>query len=152
MSGTPTMQGDFFETGLGGVLRVSNVQTAAQSDAPIAIVDLKRFNEAKNVHAHSRKAYLNTVNLRRDRRGIILGLYQDSPARGFTDREVLERVYPGSGDLNMVRPRITELVDDGELIEDGRMKCPTTGKTVRVTRLANTIGQSPAAKGETDAK
>lgn len=47
-----------------------------------------------------------------------------------TDREVAYGMGYGEN-LNAVRPRITELLDAGRLIEVGDVKCPVTGKTVR---------------------
>jgi hypothetical protein len=47
-----------------------------------------------------------------------------------TDRQVMQGM--GFREPNAVRPRITELVDAGELIEVRNTRCPETGKTVRV--------------------
>ena len=47
-----------------------------------------------------------------------------------TDREVRDGLYPG-GDMNMVRPRISELLDYGELVETGNVRCRKTGRMVR---------------------
>jgi hypothetical protein len=47
-----------------------------------------------------------------------------------TDRQVMHGL--GFKDPNAVRPRITELVDAGRLLEVRNTKCPETGKTVRV--------------------
>lgn len=134
-----TAQADFFETGIGGVLRVKPMPTTAPATEIQTSVDLDSFTKPRATHANSREAYHGTVNLRRDRRGIILGLFQDNPAQGFTDRQVLARVYPGSGDLNMGLPRITEMIADGELVESGRAICAVTGKLVRLRPLAVTF-------------
>lgn len=48
-----------------------------------------------------------------------------------TDRQVAYGMGFGEN-LNAVRPRCTELVLLGILVEIGNRKCPTTGKTVRV--------------------
>lgn len=134
-----TAQPDFFETGQGGVLRVASAPTHAQQ------------NEPRETHRNSRAAYQGTANLRRDRCSIILGLFQDNPSRAFTDREVLARIYPGSYDMNLVRPRINDLLypEYGEplLIEVGDVKCTVTGKTVRACRLNNRSSVPPAAAG-----
>ena len=49
----------------------------------------------------------------------------------MTDRALARWMGFGS-DLNMVRPRITHLIELGALEQIGDTKCPTTGKTVRV--------------------
>jgi predicted HTH transcriptional regulator len=46
-----------------------------------------------------------------------------------TDREVMQRM--GFVDMNNVRPRITELVKLGRLMEVGDVICPVTKKSVR---------------------
>ena len=51
-----------------------------------------------------------------------------------TDREVMLRL--GFQDPNSVRPRITELVEQGVIIEVGSATCPVTHKTVRIIKLA----------------
>lgn len=151
MSGNTTVQPDFFETGLAGVLRVVSAQAHAPQTEIDTTGDLNRFNEPRATHRNSSSSYLGTVNLRRDRCSIILGLFQDNPARAFTDREVLARIYPGSSDMNLVRPRINDLLypEYGEplLIEVGDVKCTVTGKTVRACRLNNRSSVPPAAAG-----
>ena len=52
----------------------------------------------------------------------------------LTDRECLADL--GYTDMNAVRPRITELIDSGVLSEVGETKCPVTGKTVRLCKIA----------------
>lgn len=47
-----------------------------------------------------------------------------------TDREVAYGMGFGEN-LNAVRPRITELIERGSLLEVCNVKCPVTGKTVR---------------------
>jgi hypothetical protein len=47
-----------------------------------------------------------------------------------TDRQVA--VFLAAADMNFVRPTITRLKDDGALREVGRVKCETTGRTVRL--------------------
>lgn len=46
-----------------------------------------------------------------------------------TDREVMRGM--GFTEPNAVRPRITELIDAGKLMEVCSVRCPVTGKTVR---------------------
>lgn len=49
-----------------------------------------------------------------------------------TDRDLAEKL--GFADLNAVRPRITELIELGLVVEMPSIACPVTGKTVRTTR------------------
>lgn len=50
-----------------------------------------------------------------------------------TDRDICNLL--GFTDLNAVRPRITELLDDGVLEEAGDQVCVVSKKTVRVCRI-----------------
>lgn len=47
-----------------------------------------------------------------------------------TDREIMKGL--GFTDMNAVRPRITELIKDGVLTEEGSVEDTTTGKWVRL--------------------
>ncbi|MFA5265067.1 MAG: hypothetical protein WC378_14680 [Opitutaceae bacterium] len=49
-----------------------------------------------------------------------------------TDRMIAEKL--GYADLNAVRPRITELIELGLVVEMRSTTCQVTGKTVRTTR------------------
>ena len=51
-----------------------------------------------------------------------------------TDREVM--LGMGFSDMNCVRPRITEAVDAGALVEVGETVCSFTRKTVRLVDLS----------------
>jgi hypothetical protein len=51
----------------------------------------------------------------------------------MTDREIMMRL--NQVDPNYCRPRISDLIEDGVLIEAGEKVCPITGKTVRIVRL-----------------
>lgn len=58
--------------------------------------------------------------------------------RPWTDREIAAGL--GYTDMNCVRPRITEMVSAGLLIEADSVRCPCTGKTVR--RVAPVLRQA----------
>jgi hypothetical protein len=47
----------------------------------------------------------------------------------LTDRQVCERL--GQEDLNYARPSITNLLDEGRLVEHASVTCPTTRRRVR---------------------
>lgn len=58
----------------------------------------------------------------------------DAVTEPMTAREILHKVLPYSGDMNAVRPRITELVENGDLIECGKKFDETTKRNVTVFR------------------
>jgi hypothetical protein len=59
---------------------------------------------------------------------------------GLTDRQCMTKL--GYHDMNAVRPRITELINRGVLLEVSNPTCPVTKKTVRVCEIA------PKSSGE----
>ncbi len=83
------------------------------------------------VHANSIVSFYNTDRDTRYR--AILACYE--PEQLYTDRKVCFML--GFSDLNAVRPRITELIDKGILIEAGKTMDMLTQRQVRQTRLAN---------------
>lgn len=50
-----------------------------------------------------------------------------------TDREIMLAL--GFSDMNSVRPRLTQLKEDGVIEEVGDKTCPVTKKTVRIVAL-----------------
>jgi hypothetical protein len=50
--------------------------------------------------------------------------------RPLTAREILADLFPGSDDLNRVRPRISEMVKSGDLVEAYEQVDAATGETV----------------------
>lgn len=57
-----------------------------------------------------------------------------------TDREICREMGFGQ-DMNAVRPRCTELLQAGRLMEVCNRKCPVTGKRVRVVDISRPRGQ-----------
>lgn len=87
-------------------------------------------------HANSREAYRSLGSARSDRTARIIAYLQaHGPA---TDREIAAGL--GFTDMNSVRPRITEAIEDGVLREFGHVACGKTGKTVRVVDAAQLDG------------
>ena len=76
--------------------------------------------------ANSMEAY-GTID-RLKRRNEILKAYKDA-GRPMTDREIKD--WLELDDMNNVRPRITELLQDGELTKSGDIIDTKTGKPVR---------------------
>lgn len=75
---------------------------------------------------------LNSDGTRLKRREMILSLFENNDCR-FTDREVLKILFPGKDDMNLVRPRINELLKDKKIEECGTVWA--MGRPVRRCRL-----------------
>lgn len=80
------------------------------------------------IHANSHAAY-HQERKKLSRRAMLILAWIDLNGQ-HTDREVMRGM--GFSDMNSVRPRITELVDAGQLVEVRDVRCPVTRKTVRV--------------------
>lgn len=83
------------------------------------------------IHEHSRDAYREEYPKLAGRKAQVYEwIAQHGPS---TDREVMEGL--GYSDMNSVRPRISELVAAGILIECTEHYCDLTGRLVRVLDL-----------------
>jgi predicted HTH transcriptional regulator len=83
------------------------------------------------VHDNSIAAYrAEETKLSRRAEDVLAWITQHGP---HTDREVMAGM--GFREPNSVRPRITELIDAGKLLEVCSRRCPVTGKTVRVVDI-----------------
>lgn len=90
--------------------------------------------QRRSLHVNSLSAYWEGKDdLFSKRELAVLGAVRRAFRARATDREVM--IALGFTDMNSVRPRITELVKDGLLVEDGSETDPITGKTVRVVAL-----------------
>lgn len=85
-----------------------------------------------SVHPHSAIAYREESQRLSRRAQRVIDWLELHPRQ--TDREVM--VGLGFTDMNAVRPRITEAVMAGRLVEVGEKRCPVTGKTVRIVDLS----------------
>jgi hypothetical protein len=82
-----------------------------------------------SIHPNSMAAYASTMVERESLDGRILKLMADGKPR--TDRQIqraLDHPEP-------LRPRVNELLKDGQLFEVGSTVCDVTGKTVRLTQI-----------------
>lgn len=84
------------------------------------------------IHEHSRAAYHAELPRLSRRASAIIAWLEIHPRK--TDREVM--LGMGFTDMNSVRPRITEAIDMGKLVEVDEKRCPVTGKTVRIVDLS----------------
>lgn len=80
------------------------------------------------MHANSLAAYRDEKK-RLCRRALLVAAWIELNGPS-TDRQVMHGM--GFKEPNAVRPRITELVDAGVLVEVRSIRCPETRKTVRV--------------------
>lgn len=84
----------------------------------------------RQIHHNSLLAY-ETIDTS-ERNQSIYGVYENSEVP-LMDREVMHKL--GFRDPNAVRPRITEMIDEGLLKEVGKSKDPVTNRTVRLVRI-----------------
>ncbi len=97
-------------------------------------------NMKKAVHPNSIEAYYS-INLSR-RQKEVMDIFERHPYDNFTDREILAYMG-GDQDMNRVRPRISELVNDLKVLtETGSKRCIKTGIKVR------TVAYIPVPQGE----
>lgn len=62
-----------------------------------------------------------------------------------TDRQLKNTLFGRNGDMNQVRPRISEAVEYGYAKEVDSVRCPFTGKEVRVIQLSG-LGTAALAR------
>jgi predicted HTH transcriptional regulator len=84
-----------------------------------------------SIHQNSLAAYhAEESRLSKRAEAVFSWIQQNGP---HTDRDVMRGM--GFKEPNAVRPRITELIDAGRLAELRSVRCPETGKTVRVVGI-----------------
>lgn len=89
------------------------------------------------VHPHSVSTYHETIKpTLNHRQAVVMDAYLERYGEAMTDRDALSAI--GGRDMNEVRPRITELVELGCLIEVGHAFDPITGRRVR-TCMASAV-------------
>lgn len=90
------------------------------------------------VHANSHAAHEElSADGRLSKRQAVIYAWMAAHPQPWTDRGVAAHLnFP---DMNCVRPRITELIGRGLLVEVDSVRCPVTGKTVR--RVAPVLQQ-----------
>lgn len=84
------------------------------------------------MHSNSVEAYhAEESRLSKRARAVLAWVTRHGP---MTDRQIAYGMGYGEN-LNACRPRISELIEDGFLVEVGNIRCPVTGKTVRKVGL-----------------
>lgn len=107
-------------------------QATISVPAPAADVPAEDVPREQRIHWNSREGLAGSKREMGDRARSILVWFRHHP--GCTDRQCKGVLFGDAADMNTVRPRITELVDDGLLEEVGRVTDPITQKHVRVIR------------------
>lgn len=97
------------------------------------------IHAAHAMHAHSLAAYREERPALSKRAAEVLEVvWAFGP---LTDREIVDTL--GYRDMNACRPRVTELIEAGVLVEHDSVRCPVTGKRVRrvtVRRAGEQLG------------
>jgi len=88
----------------------------------------------RGLHAHSLDARDHNQAAHKGRKQLILDCLFVK-GKPMTDRQIRDAICHG-GDMNSVRPRITELIREGKLMECGEIVDPVTQENVRVVWLA----------------
>lgn len=88
----------------------------------------------RGLHAHSLEARDHNQEAHKGRKQLILDCLFVK-GKPMTDRQIRDAICHG-GDMNVVRPRITELLKEGKLVECGEVEDDVTHEDVRVVWLA----------------
>lgn len=83
------------------------------------------------MHINSLAAFDDIEEQRSERADVIYSLMMRSGV-AMTDRQVAQAL--GFSDMNMVRPRITELKDNRWATETATIECPVTRRQVRLVK------------------
>lgn len=86
----------------------------------------------QRIHWNSREGLARQKHPMAERARRILLWFRDNASR--TDRDCRDAMFGAHADMNTVRPRITELIDDALLEEIGRVPDSLTGHSVRLVR------------------
>ncbi len=93
---------------------------------------LRHSDDGRGRHDNSLEAHDRLAGALAGRRAEIAAWVElHGPA---TDREIVRGLYGEWADMNMVRPRVTELLESGHLAEAGKVRDETTGMMVRRVR------------------
>ncbi len=95
-------------------------------------------HSAHQVHPNSALSYEQLDLAARAK--LVAQAYQRSPIP-MTDRQVV--AWLGFDDMNCCRPIITNLLDEGVLVESDRVQCATTKKMVRRSRWVPPADRKP---------
>lgn len=98
--------------------------------------------DARGRHSNSLAAY-DDQRLQAEMTGrramIVAWLREHGPA---TDREIVAGLYHDGADPNLVRPRVSELLDAGAIVETGHVRDHATGMKVRRVDVTGIVPRS----------
>lgn len=111
----------------GGICAGEGTRVYFGSDAARDRPASKRPTRA--LHSHSLAATEHRQDEHKGRKALILDCLR---VRGkpLTARQILADLFPGHEDMNLVRPRISDLVRERTLVEAGEIADHRTGETV----------------------
>ena len=95
------------------------------------------YSERSNmsVHVNSLVAYRQELDNFNEREKKIYGeIAFNGP---MTDRECKDALFGAMADMNTARPRISDLIKKGWIVEVGKRKDRVTGKTVRIVKTVS---------------
>ena len=87
------------------------------------------------MHANSLIAYYEERRKFNKREKLVYGQLAFGGAQ--TDRQIKDAVFHVNGDMNLVRPRVSDLIKRGWIIEVGKTKDTVTGKAVRIVKAVS---------------
>jgi len=92
------------------------------------------------IHSNSKESYRAIMfsGSKQSRAKAVLKVLEASPVP-LADYQVLEALFPGSGDLNKVRPRLTECHKAGILEEGPPVKSHEGNTNVRTSRICEGV-------------
>ena len=92
------------------------------------------------MHTHSKEAYRSIMasGAKASRTRAILEIFKRN-SRPLSDYQILQKFKSGSDNLNLVRPRITELHQMGVLVEDIPIKSHDGNRNVRTCKINPTL-------------
>jgi len=120
---------------------VTGASTMESKDAKLALHNLLPGGKPMTIqqmHANSLQAYYQGIlsELPDRQARIMLAIIKMTNLKlPITDRRI--KVFLGLDDMNQVRPRVSELIAKGSIIEKGSVLCEKTGRRVRTVDLPN---------------
>lgn len=88
------------------------------------------------IHSNSIKAYHELTPPHKQQKYHVIYDILDIFGKPMTDREILKYMYgPEEKDMNLIRPRLTEMKELRYITECGKTKDTLTHKTVRLLRI-----------------
>jgi hypothetical protein len=94
----------------------------------------------RGLHRHSLEAREHRDGEFKGRKALILDVLRMAQ-KPMTDRQIKERLFGENADMNMVRPRVNDLIQEGKVRECFEVEDHLTGEKVRTVWMGYGIGQ-----------